>query len=289
VSIKILDEDNMASDSAVDVASQQSIKKYVDDQAGKLPIFGFGDGSDGALTWTTAGGPYAIGLWQATTFTIALGELPTFASENGALIIQATTSITINGELSVSGKGARGGEGGAAAAEQGESGVFGGSGGGGDIADGEGGNTFMTAGATSSGTGSAQSTRVIDTLILSMPVYSVRHTDSAVDYETPQRADSSVGGGGGSGHDGSGTYDGGHGGGVIVLVAPVINFGASSIINVAGLPADSTRGGGGGGGAVIYAYGTLNDSGATFTVNGGAAGGTEGGAGGAGWSRGIPL
>ena len=96
-----LDEDNMASDSAVKLATQQSIKKYVDDKATAEDLDFQGD-SGGALsidldseTLTIAGGTNITTTGSGNTLTIALDSaLSGFASVGVGSLTLAGNDIT---------------------------------------------------------------------------------------------------------------------------------------------------------------------------------------------------
>lgn len=256
-------------------------------------LYDYGDGSDGALAWTTAGSPYAPGLYQATTFSIATGETATMSGP-GTLVIMATTSITLNGTATLNHDGG-GGQGGAVNTPDGVpggAGMYGGSGGG--AADqastgrgGDGGGTAYTPGgagttsASGGGAGSAQSARTQSTIQLLTPGVLASMGPA---FNGTGGAQSGGGGGGGA----TGTSAGGDGGGLIILIAPVIALSATCTITADGA-SGGAYGGGGGGGCIITAApsGGLTDLGCTYSVSAGA--GSSGGAGGAGWYANLTI
>jgi uncharacterized cupin superfamily protein len=87
--VDFLDEDNMASDSATAVASQQSIKKYVDDNAGGTNTYFnvlYRDITGNTLTgWGTLGGTVN---GSNTTFTVSQAEY-----------VSGTLKVFLNGQL----------------------------------------------------------------------------------------------------------------------------------------------------------------------------------------------
>lgn len=99
-----LDEDDMASNSATKIATQQSIKKYVDDTRSGLGIYG--DGSDGAATissnTTLTSDKYYTNLTVNNTITLTTDGYRVFV--NGTL--------TLTGSGKISNIGTAGGNGG---------------------------------------------------------------------------------------------------------------------------------------------------------------------------------
>jgi len=92
----ILDEDNMATDSATALATQQSIKKYIDDSAG-AGFRIFGDDSAG-VDIAEGGSLYLRGGDNVTTSTNSDGTLTITASGGGA----STGDITFVGSTIIS-------------------------------------------------------------------------------------------------------------------------------------------------------------------------------------------
>jgi len=101
-----LDEDDMASDSATKLASQQSIKKYVDDNAGG--VLTIEDQAGAAYTYVPAdnGKMITMSSASANVATVALNAtqaLPDFASiigkqiGTGVTTITAVSGVTMNG------------------------------------------------------------------------------------------------------------------------------------------------------------------------------------------------
>lgn len=262
-------------------------------------LYDYGDGSDGAQSWTT--GSYATGLWQCTTFNIPASQVATL-SPRGTLVIMAQTSITITGTLNHDGGGGEGGYFNDATGFSGKwiggnggAGMYGGSGGGCGSTGGDGGDVLYVRGGAGNGSsgnaGASQSAHVQNTLKLLTPgILNAGNRDQA-GPDHGNQGQSSTGGGGGGGHSNNfsdPTAKGGDGGGLIILISPVITLQAGSFVYARGTTAVNV-GGGGGGGCVIAATpaGGYTNSG-TITVTGGAAG-TYGAAGGAGWSANFTI
>ena len=100
-----LDEDDMSSDSAVKVASQQSIKAYVDSQVTAQDLDFQGD-AGGALsidldseTLILAGGTGITTTGSNNTMTFAVD-----ADQSGITSLGTLTGLTVNGNLTVTGK-----------------------------------------------------------------------------------------------------------------------------------------------------------------------------------------
>lgn len=103
-----LDEDNMSSNSATSVASQQSIKAYVDSEigsissttitAGNTSVVVSDSGSDGAVTVTADGNTELVINDTAATFSgnvVITGNLTT----NGSTVTNSSTNTTIEDAL----------------------------------------------------------------------------------------------------------------------------------------------------------------------------------------------
>lgn len=103
----VLDEDAMGTDSATALATQQSIKAYVDSNA---PKFG-GDGSDGALgvSGTTnldaASANVLLKNYTSISITGTLG-LSNRATDGSILILKSQGDVTISGTIDLYGDGA---------------------------------------------------------------------------------------------------------------------------------------------------------------------------------------
>lgn len=245
-------------------------------------LLNYGDGSDGAISWsgTTTEAP---GLYQATTFAVAAGAVITM-SRRGVWVIRATTSIIINGSsahLSADEMGAVG----STADDPADDGIYGGSGGGGSAlaGTGDGGPSLYTDGGAAGtglfgagGAGAAQSSNVRELLLATLPMINAHVNNSAHKLG---------GGGGGTGNGAAG----GDGGGVIILCAPAITVASGGSLTAdggAGVGSVSRGAGGGGGGTLIIATpsggyshpGTVRAAGGA----GGSSGGYVGGTGGAG-------
>lgn len=245
---------------------------------GGAPLYG--DGSDGAITRSAsaAESPFI----QATTYTIN-SSVVMDASTAGIVVIKATESITVNGDINADGDGEedRTDISNLAFAMQwaspGDSGTYT-----------EGGASYMSQSGTGGGAnepefggyGGRGLSNALKWLIDNRPEQfdPVWPTASAggrgVRGTTYQ-----VGGGGGGAyeHGGIGTVEQdaanisgnpGHAGGTIVLIAPTITLGASSQLLAGGQNA-GVHHGGGGGGFIILIYESLTDSGVTTDIGGG--------------------
>lgn len=224
------------------------------------------------------------GIHFYTSFTLNAGITATVADNNDRLIIVASDTITINGTIDAIGAGSSAGAGGGFGSNGGAgsagftqpSGSGGGAGGGGGQ-PGAGAGVYVH-GVLRAGAGS---TSVNGTFLSIASVYSI--------------LGGSGGGGGAGGNTGGGNGGaGGKGGGSIILIAPNVILGGSSVLNTSGengsaAQGGSNAGGGGGGGAGnIYMFcRTYTNNGCTFTQSGGTGGakdnnGAVGGAGAAG-------
>lgn len=98
----ILDEDNMSSDSATALATQQSIKAYVDAQNVAQAITFVGDDSTGTAvnsgeTFTIAGGTGLTSAVSGDTATLAIDSTVVTLTGSQTLTNKTLTSPTING------------------------------------------------------------------------------------------------------------------------------------------------------------------------------------------------
>jgi hypothetical protein len=263
----------------------------------------YGDGSDGALAYTTGTTNVSnTKIWQATSYSISSGAVVGVTTNNSPYIVRVAGDMTISGKIDLKGKGGPGsanqnnlssggnagtngasylsspwstlftgptGGGGGAREGTGNNGTDGGSGGGGSSMF----NNGNAASGSNPGTAGAKITANDLALIQSfLKGYGV--------------ACGSGGGGGGS-PGGSGTGgssgDGGAGGGAAAfLVKGNITINATAIFDVSGnngtvgaqvsVWSDGWGGGGGGGGGTIVFFytGTLTVNGSpTYTVAGG--------------------
>ena len=239
----------------------------------------FGDGSEGALSVTS--GTTLVGEHWYTTVSVSSGAAVQAANPNTPLIIRATVSCTIGGTVGNNSTSVHPSEGNPA------NGDFGGTGGGGGGGTSAGVAGFAnqlagspatilpggTAGAASNGAGGTGMS----------PIAGIVQLFKDQGFAWPL--------GGSSGGDGYGSPgSGGNGGGVVVLVCPVITVtGAIHVSGAAGANVTSSGkggGGGGGGGIIILAGFNVTTTGATLDVAGGAGGilhsGGNSGAGGMG-------
>jgi len=274
----------------------------------------FGDGSDGALIYTT--NALSPGIYNATTITFNSGDVT--LTGNGPLILRATTSITINdgAAINLDGMGGKGGDGSGTYSSEGMGIdtyptynlsdsvrqkidppiIVGGGGGGGgasyyEFYDGYVGGTAWGATAGGAGVfadrftaagygkdGTAQSSANINDLL-------------SIGY-MPSLGGAGGGCGGGVGYAGN-NNDGGDGGGLLIMIAPSITMASGASISADGVNGGNSAvsgygGSGGGGGGVILIIGIdIADSGITTSVAGGTggtgyAGYIQGGDGGAG-------
>lgn len=227
-------------------------------------FYDYGDSSNSAVT-ISSNTSYDPGLYQFTTLTID-ATYTLDLTEAGVLVLVASTSITINGSIDVSGFGGDG------AVQVGDAGIFGGSAGGGSSY--AGGYTYATDGGSSGAAGAAQSSEIV-ALLLATAQFVANGSNLGTRYEN-------CGGGGGGGNS---SAAGGNGGGLVILCAPIITVGAAGVINADGNNGGGTGRGGGGGGTIVIATpagGYTDNSTGGVHADGGAAGGGTSGAGGAG-------
>jgi len=254
------------------------------------------------------------GVHFYTDFTLNSGVTITVPQGAGGLIIVATRTITINGTINASGAG---GLGGSSTFPSGDDGTDQ-SGGGGSGGSNSYGGDPPELGLIGTPGGNGGSVRIGGALLQRGGSGGMTSPGGAGPGSTATQVTGSRGtraalvpylmaGGGGGGKGGdvnfpynwgcgasSGGGSGGNGGGSIVLVAPSVLLGSTTILNASGtngsgggLVCGSYGGSGGGGGAGNIAVSAKNftNNGATFIQNGGAAGsggGLSGGAGAAG-------
>lgn len=276
----------------------------------------YGDESDGAITHASTGN-IASGLYQCTDFTVNSGVVMTITEAyDGYLVVLATGTITIAGEINGAGRGGRGGQHACSGSTRcngsaGSSGTtFGGSGGGGGGATPT--HESKIGGAGGSCSGYKTNSPTADTTANGGSGGNLSHGSAGeaiptaaydklsslgVNLANFQTFCSGAGGGSGGG-EGNDKGIGGDGGAGIVFIAPTIDLQSGSTINISGASggtatsSNSGGGGGGGGGTLILASETLTNAG-TITQSGGS-GGTatsvyDGGAGGAGRTLTITL
>lgn len=236
-----------------------------------------GSGSTAAHegTVTIAADQALSGVHFYTNFTLNSTKTLTVADDAGRLCIFATGTITINGTIDAIGAGGQGGPSNGGGTQDGMNGADGtsqpGGGGGGGSAGkggdgGHGGHAHGGRGGVINGAG-AQGTN---------------NTGERIGIANPLNIYGG-GGGGAGGNGGSGVNGaGGNGGGSVILVAPNVVLGASSVINTSGTNAGSGaafHGGGGGGGSAgnFYVFcRSYTDNGVTHTATAGTAGGGVG-------------
>jgi hypothetical protein len=222
----------------------------------------YGDGSDGALSYTTGTNVLNNAIYNATTFSCTNATLQ--SGTDIPLIIRATTSITIgtgcviklNSLNDIKGTfgGAGGAGGGGTLASTAAAGSFGYNNG--AIAAITAGGVASAASGGTGGTGGTPSTTIKRASVSDGPIF--------------PESGSVCGAGGSAGGSTGGTY--GLGGGCIFLIAPTVTLASGAQLNVFGgygtpAAASSTgSGGGGGGGVVIIRSPNLTDSGAIFNV-----------------------
>lgn len=219
-----------------------------------------------------SGSQALTGIHFYDNLTIDAGVTVTPGASSRRLIIIATKSITINGTIDAGGIAAAGG---ATAAFHGNAGT---------------GSTDQPAGAGGAGTGLAGAAGAV--VIDGISFGTTQRTGSNVPLlYNPLGSYGGAGGGSGSGNNAGGSGgSGGTGGGSVILIAPLITFGAASVIDTSGNnganggAANCGGGGGGGGGNLFMFTHLLVDSGATYTLSGGSGGspGSGGSAGSAG-------
>ncbi len=240
----------------------------------------YGDGSDSSFS-SSGSGNISAGIYRYTTFE--LNNTHTLTVNNGkVVVIFATTSIVIDGTLSVDGLGASGGAATPTSGSNGQAATGGGGGGGSSGVGATSGSTEYYTNIVGGSSGGA-----VDTV----GGAGASHPVSNTPYGMEMVRIGSGGGGGGLGASGT-PGAGGNGGGCIILIAPTITIGATGVVTADGAngapggSANNGGGGGGGGGSVVALTGTYSNSG-SVAANGGAGGagngsGGNGGVGGAG-------
>lgn len=235
-----------------------------------------GSGSTAAHegTVTISSSQALSGVHFYTDFTLNASQTLTIDDNAGRLCIVATGTITINGTIDGIGAGSAGGRANVANSNaphgvdgSAQPGGGGGSGGSTTIYAGDGGHVLAgLPGRGGINAAGAQGTHL---------------TGELVTMTHPFNKFGGSGGGTGSGTGVGG--GGGNGGASIILCAPAVILGASSVLSTSGETgagaSSGVSGGGGGGGAgdvLIYCR-TYTDNGATFTMTGGAAGSGVGG------------
>lgn len=318
----ILDEDNMASDSATQLATQQSIKAYVDSQtgsAGKPGLFGTfkGDGSDGSVTVSGATNISTIddattpGLIQATNMTINASQ--TLTIDTGWAYILCTGTLTISGTIDADGQGEPGGTGGSGAGvdrqgrpacNMGGTWV--------NLNDADADSAFEAAAAVPgalSGAGGGAASDSSDVIAgagggacgyggrggkpSGVGAGNAQDLSAVANFTGPMNghrllAGALYRGAGGGGGTGTSNSSGATGGGVIYIECNELVFNSGAIMTADGdngvEAAFGGNGGGGGGGVVIVRTDTITTNSGTITVTGGSGAGvgSSGGNGGGG-------
>ena len=217
------------------------------------------------------------GMHCYTDFTLNAGIVLTPAANSGRLIIVASNSITLNGNIAATGTGGTGGLGGAGAVnnlgQPGGPGTTNGGGSGGSASAGGGGLGGSTPGTLGGTAGRAGSITGAQAPLLDSFLVGMSH---------PFAIQGGAGGGGGGADAGANAGGvGGAGGGSVILIAPTVTIGASSVITTSGSNgvggAVNSGGGGGGSAGNLYVFtGTYTDNGLTFTATAGTAGGGAG-------------
>ena len=239
------------------------------------------------------------GLILCDSYTINSSVVMTIPTGLRFLIVYANKFITINGTITGIGAGAAGGASPGVGGNPGLDGVAGaeGAGGGGggaalgDFPGGDGGTSVtsaLTVGAGGAGSVSAGSPG--GTGANANTTYALLHLLRQI----------LIGGSGGGSGGSTGSDDGGvggNGGASVLLVSPIINFGASAVMTVDGAAGgvgsgDAAGGGGGGAGCLGWMTRRYNNAGVTLSVSGGAGGlasgsGSNGGSGGNGTIFGL--
>lgn len=279
-----------------------------------------GDGSDGDVTISadTSLDFASANVLEKNYNNLTVNVTKTLSATNvpstgGVMILKVKGNLTLNGTITMSGKGSSGGIGGTAATGAGP----GGSGGdatipyytltanggigtnGGGAANGNGGggggSGFKNAGSNATaGSGTQGSAGTAGAAITGYNLFFSQYP-KAIFFAIGAGASGGAGGAFNGGTGAAGGAGGAGGGCLIIQVKGNITFGASSVINVAGVngtvgaSSGDRAGGGGGGGSgglgLVYYNGTLTDSGVTKTVTAGT--GASGGSGGGGNSGGT--
>lgn len=244
---------------------------------------GSSNSHSGILT-VSVDGNYS-GILYCTDFVLNVAKTMTVQANQRRLIIIASNSITINGTITASGAGASGYVSDSHTVESGSDQPGGGSsanvrrifsldgtGGGGFTASAAGliGGAVRFGGSLIRAGGSVAGIQVTGAMVLPVGLWMEAC-------------------GGGAGAEGSyetgvgvSAAGGGAGGGSIVLIAPTIVLASTATLNTTGIAGGgsaSAYSGGGGAGNVYIMAKSYTDNGCTFTLTGGAAGGTGAGAG----------
>lgn len=252
-----------------------------------------GTNVDGAKA-VTASENLTSGEYHYTSLSVSSGQtLGVSESSDGFLLLRVDGDVTIDGTISLDGKGSAGGAApGASLPGNNGSDAYGGAsggGGGGSNSDigGNGGASLFNNGMSLAGGagGSATANGSIGTAVSQIIENGLIGTFGQIHKLN--------GAGGGSGAGGSTTDGGagGDGGGTVIIIAKSITIGAAGVITcdgAAGSAAAGTNGGAGGGGGggivILIAYEITNNG--AITVTGGA-GGADPGTGGAGGDGGA--
>lgn len=250
----------------------------------------FGDGSDGAVTWSVSTNLNPATEKRYTTATLDSGQTLSVSSVNTPLVIHNTGDVTINGTVDLNGKGGGGGTGTSGAGTGGNgtagnsivSGWTNGAGTGASNSSDPGGGG---AGASWDADGGAAATDGTE----GTPGTKLDSDKYAFLSSILRGAVCGGGGGGGSANNSGGAGNagaGGAGGGALVwCIGGNLTLGASSIIRANGdngtagsgtaAASGQTAGGGGGGGGgmiLVLVAGTITNSGVTVSATGGTGG-----------------
>lgn len=268
----------------------------------------FGDGSDGAVTWSVSTNLNPATEKQYTTATLDSGQTLSVSSVNTPLVIHNTGDVTINGTVDLNGKGGGGGTGTSGAGTGGNgtagnsivSGWTNGAGTGASNSSDPGGGG---AGASWDADGGAAATGGTE----GTPGTKLDSDKYAFLSSILRGAVCGGGGGGGSANNSGGAGNagaGGAGGGALVwCIGGNLTLGASSIIRANGdngtagsgtaAASGQTAGGGGGGGGgmiLVLVAGTITNSGVTVSATGGTGGnGHSNGSGNSGFKGGDSV
>jgi len=251
-----------------------------------------GSGVDGAKNVASSENITPETIYQYTTLTVAASQTLGLSGA-GRMLIICNDKVTVNGTISVAGKGNVGGAL-AGAMSVGNPGTTDNSGGLSSGGAGGGGNTFRDGGAgggstdTGCGAGGAAGTGSTGTGGSGVKFTEINALNHYLDHELKEFI-LNTGSGGGSGVDTTVTGKGGNGGGCLVLIAPEITINTGGAILGDGDDGEtsgtSNQGGGGGGagGNILIITNKLTTLG-TLTAAGGSGGSVngDGGAGGVG-------
>lgn len=246
----------------------------------------YGDGSDGAVTWSASTNLDPDAVYCYTTATLNAGQTLSVDEVNKVQVILNTGDVTINGTVNLNGKGAPGGaqvagnkngNPGSAGHGIGALDICGGGSGGtydGSISGGGGGGSSVMGNGDAGSGGGGSAVGGAGGIIASQVLALLSNIFRGV----------ACGGGGASSagdSDGTGSEGGEGGGSLVWMIAGNLTLGADSVIQCNGVNGktagvNDNSGGGGGGSVLIVVAGTVTDNGVAVTATKGSKGGIGG-------------